>query len=92
MQQASTYISDLETKIATMNADNERLNKMLDERSRENEALRIKLAGIEGNLMMLNNLQSQISYLQNDNKSRVSQGHYTSEDITSNKKKSSELE
>lgn len=49
LQQASTYISELETKIATMNADNDRLNKMLDERSRENEALRIKLAGIEGN-------------------------------------------
>jgi len=38
LQQASTYISELETKIATMNADNDRLNKMLDERSRENEA------------------------------------------------------
>jgi len=49
LQQASVYINDLETKVATIGADNDRLDKMLGDRSRENEGLRMKLAGIEGN-------------------------------------------
>ena len=52
LQQASQYICDLETKISTITADNERLDRLCGDRSRENEGLRMKLAGIEGNLHM----------------------------------------
>lgn len=57
LQQASLYISDLETRLTTTSADNDRLNQAYDDRRRENESLKIRLAGLEGNLSMLNTLQ-----------------------------------
>lgn len=53
LQQASQYISDLETRLTTVGADNERLSRNNDDKNREVEGLKIKMAGLEGNLSML---------------------------------------
>lgn len=88
--QANGYISELETRVTTFGADNERLGRLVEDKSRDNESLRIKLAGVEGNLHMLSNIQSQLSYLANENcggvnKSGQSPGPFNSS-IQSNKK------
>jgi chromosome segregation ATPase len=63
MADASQYISQLETKLATLGADNERLQRYADDKAREVESLRIKLAGAEGNLNMLHTIQSTLNQM-----------------------------
>jgi chromosome segregation ATPase len=63
LQQASQYISDLETRVTTLGADNERLQRYADDKAREVESLRIKLAGAEGNLNMLHTIQSTLNQM-----------------------------
>lgn len=61
LSQASQYISDLETRVTTLSADNDRLQRYSDDKSRDVESLRIKLAGAEGNLNMLQTIQSTLN-------------------------------
>ena len=61
LQQASQYISDLETRVTTLGADNDRLQRYADEKARDCESLRVKLAGVEGNLNMLHTIQSTLT-------------------------------
>lgn len=79
LQQASQYISDLETRVTTLSADNDRLQRYADDKAREVESLRIKLAGAEGNLNMLHTIQSTLNQMGNQpslNNSGDKSGYY----------------
>lgn len=71
LQQASQYISDLETRLTTVTADNDRLMRNGEEKSREMEGLRIRLAGLEGNLSMLQSMQNTMTIPQTTEKTKV---------------------
>jgi chromosome segregation ATPase len=86
LQQASQYISDLETRVTTLGADNDRLQRISEDRAKENEGLRIRLAGMEGNLNMLHNLQNTLTGINMTNPSDGKTTTYYNGQIRSNKK------